>query len=128
MVIPNTFGTFPIFSRKCKFICSNCVIVACFQIEFNKYKYLQKIKHIRNQKPFKCAHFQNLINYTTILTKNEKSIPNKKNYLWHMMSIQISQICKKKKMDTSFKNQMFYQKNNLRKCKFICSNYGLHLN
>ena len=89
-----------IFREKCKFIFSNCVIVASFQIEFNKYKYLQKLN----------------------ILETKKTYP-KKNYLWHMMSIQISQNCKtKNKIVTSFKNQMFYQNNILRKCKFICSN------
>ena len=66
-------------SRKCKFICSNSVIVASFQIEFNKYKYLQKLNILETKKPTK-----------------------KKNYLWHMMSIQISQNCKTKNKKSHF--------------------------
>ena len=59
-------------SRKCKFTGSNCVILDSFQIEFKKYKYLQKNEHITNPKTFTYAHFQNLIIYTTILTKMTK--------------------------------------------------------
>ena len=65
-------------SRKCKFICSNCVIVACFQSKFNKYKYLQKLNILETKKHFKYAHFQNLVIYTTIPTKMTKEYLQKK--------------------------------------------------
>ena len=59
-------------SRKCKFTGSNCVILDSFQIEFKKYKYLQKMNILETKKTFKYAHFQNLIIYTSIHTKMKK--------------------------------------------------------
>ena len=68
-------------SRKCKFICSNCVIVSCFENEFNKYKHLQKMKHIRNKKnSLKYAHFQNDFNKYKHLQKLN-ILETKKNLL-----------------------------------------------
>ena len=61
----------------------------------------------QNAISLKYAYFQKLIIYTTVLIKMTKKIRRKKNYLWHMMSIVISQICKTKKKVTAFNNQMF---------------------